>query len=105
MTTHDRGRAADLFRFVSCYAGEADYRHLATGQRYRVCTDDPTATLRSPYADLIPPAVLEDWREYRRRERAEFVAWTDRRRDTIGADIVAQVLAQSYPDVTEAVPA
>jgi len=89
---------ATLFRFISSYRGEIDYRHTVSGRRYRVLFDDP---LRRPQAtDGLPVGadVAGEWHRYRLAARAEDVAWF-RRRPGIDHQAVIEQLAAGYPDL------
>ena len=89
---------ATLFRFISSYRNEIDYRHTASGRRYRILTGDP---LRRPQpTDGLPTGaeVVEEWHRYRLASRDADIAWF-RRRPGIDHQAVVEQLVASYPDL------
>jgi hypothetical protein len=89
---------ATLFNFISSYRGELDFRHTASGRRFRGYVHDPG---RRPHpTDGLPIGadVTEEWRRYRVAARNEDVAWF-RRRPGLDHQAVVELLAATYPDL------
>jgi hypothetical protein len=83
------------FRFVSSYRGESDYRHTATGARWRVNHADP-ARLYDQFPERPAPAeLLAEWHAFRITQARDLARWADGR--GIPADLRAH-----FPDVTDA---
>jgi len=87
---------ATLFRFISSYRDEIDFRHTASGGRYRVCLRDPAR--RPNPTDGLPTDVTGEWHRHRIAARNLDVAWF-RRRPSIDHQAVVEQLAASYPDL------
>ena len=68
---------ATLFRFISSYRDELDFRHTASGRRYRVSVHDPA---RRPHpSDGLPigAEVTGEWHRYRIAARASHTSSLD----------------------------
>ena len=89
---------ATLFRFISSYRDEIDFRHTASGRRYRVHLHDPARRPNPTDGLPIGADVTGEWHRYRIAARNEDVAWF-RRRPGIDHQAVVEQLAASYPDL------
>jgi len=86
--------AAATFQMISSYRGETDYRHRATGARWRVNHADPSH-LYDMFPERPAPTELEqEWHAYRVAEAQQLARWA-------GARGIAADLRAHYPDVTD----
>ena len=89
---------ATLFRFISSYRDEIDFRHTASGRRLRVYVHDPDRRPNPTDSLPIEADVTEQWHRYRVAARNEDVAWFRCRRG-IDHPAVVELLTTTYSDL------